>query len=160
MSTKSRRILKEGLVAGLIGFAAVAIVFAVVNLGAGRSPLYSAAVLGEALFYDVSEPDLVSVKPGAVLAYSVLHLAVFVAFGVLAAALATLADRGWQLWFVALFFFVFFSFHMVAAVQGLAAPMRSLLSGPMIWGAGLAASFLMAGYLVRAHPRLRAAQSW
>lgn len=130
------------------------------NLGAGRSPLYSAAVLGEALFYGVADPDLVSVRPGAVLAYSAMHLAVFFAFGVVAAALATLADRGWQLWFVALFFFIFVSFHLLAAVQGLAAPMRSVLSGAMVWGAGLVASFLMAGYLIRVHPRLRAAQSW
>jgi hypothetical protein len=30
----------------------------------------------------------------------------------------------------------------------------------MVLGAGLVASFLMAGYLIRVHPRLRAAQSW
>lgn len=30
----------------------------------------------------------------------------------------------------------------------------------MIWGAGLAASLLMAGYLLKVHPRMRAAQSW
>jgi hypothetical protein len=160
MSTKWREILKQGLIAGLIGFGAVAIVFAVVNVGAGRSPWYTAAVLGDALFHGVTDPDLVSVRAAAVLSYSALHLAVFVAFGVVAAALATLADRGWQLWFVALFFFIFFSFHMIAAVQGLAAPVRSMLSGTMVWIAGLVASLLMGGYLIQAHPRLRATQSW
>lgn len=104
MTTKWRGLFKQGIVAGLIGFAAVAVVFALVNLGAGRSPWYSAAVLGGALFYDVADPTLVSVTPSAVVAYSALHLGVFIAFGLLAAELATLADRGWQLWFVALFF--------------------------------------------------------
>jgi hypothetical protein len=160
MTTKWRGIIKQGIVAGLLGFGAGAVVFALVNLGAGRSPLYSAAALGGALFYGVTDPAQVSVTLGAVLAYSALHLAVFITFGVLAAALATLADRGWQIWFVALFFFIFFSFHLVAAVQGLATPMRSVLSGAMVWGAGLAASLLMAGYLLRVHPRMRSAQSW
>jgi hypothetical protein len=160
MTTQWRGPLKQGIIAGLIGFATVAVVFGLVNLGAGRSPWYSAAVLGGALFYGVADPTLVSVTPAAVLAYSALHLGVFVAFGVLAAALAALADRGWQLWFVALFFFIFVSFHMLAAVQGLAAPMRSVLRGEMIWVAGIAASLLMAWYLFRTHPRMRSAQSW
>ena len=160
MTTEWRGTIKQGIVAGLLGFGAVAVVFALVNLGAGRSPLYTAAALGGALFYGVADPAVVSITPGAVLAYSALHLGVFMAFGVLAAALATLADRGWQLWFVALFFFIFISFHLVAAVQGLATPMRSVLSGTMVWGAGIAASLLMAWYLLRAHPRMRAAQPW
>lgn len=103
--------------------------FALVNLGAGRSPWYSAVVLGGALFHGVADPAVISVTPSAVLSYSALHLGVFVAFGLLAAELATLADRGWQLWFVAVFFFIFVSFHMLAAVQALAAPMRSVLPG-------------------------------
>ena len=74
------------------------------------------------MFYDVADPALVAVTPSAVLAYSAVHLGVFFAFGVLAAELATLADRGWQLWFVSLFFFILVSFHILAAVQGLAAP--------------------------------------
>jgi hypothetical protein len=152
--------MRQALMAGAIGFAAVAVVFAVGNLVAGRSPFYSAALLGGALFFGVSDPARVSLAPAAILAYSALHLAVFIAFGAIAAALARLADRGWQLWFVALFFFIFVTFHLVAAVQGLAAPMRSVLPDAMVWGAGLAASVLMAAYLIRAHPRLRSAQPW
>jgi hypothetical protein len=45
-------------------------------------------------------------------------------------------------------------------VQGIAIPMRAELSGATIWAAGAAASLMMAWYLIRAHPRIRAAQSW
>lgn len=160
MTTNWRGIITQGIVAGLLGFAAVALVFALVNLGAGRSPFYSAAVLGSTLFYGVTDPALVRVTPATVLAYNGLHLVVFLGFGILAAALAALADRGWQLWFVALFFFIFVSFHLIAAVQGLAAPMRSALSDTMVWGAGLVASVAMALYIVRGHPGMRSAQPW
>jgi hypothetical protein len=160
MTTKWGAIVRQGFVAGVLGFAVVALVFAIANVVAGRSPLYSAALLGSALFGGITDPALVTVTPAAVLAYSAVHLAVFVAFGVLGAALANLADRGWQLWFVALFFFIFMSFHLVAAVQGLAEPMRSVMSGAMVWGAGFAASLVMALYLAFRHPRMRAAQAW
>jgi hypothetical protein len=95
-----------------------------------------------------------------VLVYNGLHLVVFLAFGVAAAALAALADRGQQLWYVALFFFIFISFHLEAAVQIFAAPMRAVLSDAVVWGAGIAASAAMLGYLLWRHPRVRAKQGW
>lgn len=158
--TGRRETVAQGILAGLIGFATVVIVLAIVNLLAGQSPFYTAALLGNALFYGVEDPLLASVSSAPILAYSVLHLIVFILFGILAAALAALADRGWQLWFVALFFFILFSFHLYAAVQGIAIPMRAALSGATIWAAGAAASLMMAWYLIRAHPRIRATQSW
>lgn len=160
MQPEWRRAIGQGLVAGLIGFATVAFVFAVANAVAGRSPLYTSALLGATLFEGATDPTRVTVTAANVLAYNALHLTVFLVFGVLASALASLADRGWQLWFVALFFFLFFSFHLEAAVQAFAAPVRSALSGAAIWGAGIAASVAMAAYLLRAHPRIRARQSW
>ncbi len=56
MITNWRRTLSQGLIAGVIGFATVASVFAVANIAGGRSPFYSANVLGSVLFYDVMEP--------------------------------------------------------------------------------------------------------
>jgi hypothetical protein len=148
------------VIAGLIGFATVAVVFAVVNVAAGRSPFYTAALLGNALRDGGIDPATVGVTLGSVVTYSALHLVVFIAFGALAASLATLADRGWQLWFIALFFFIFVGFHLFGAIQAFAAPVRTALSDGMIWGAGIAASFMMAAYLIRAHPALRSPQSW
>ncbi|MHB1224686.1 MAG: hypothetical protein ACYC2G_11700 [Gemmatimonadaceae bacterium] len=93
-------------------------------------------------------------------AYSGLHLLVFLALGVAAAALAALAERGQQLWYVALFFFIFISFHLEGAVQSFAEPMQSVLSEAAIWGAGVAGSTAMLTYLLWRHPRIRARQAW
>jgi len=151
---------KQGLIAGLIGFATVAVLMFIVDLAAGRPPFYSAAVLGSALFGAAPNPTNVTVAAATVLGYSVVHLVVFLAFGLIAAALASLADRGRHLWFIGLFFFIFVCFHMFGAVQALAAPMRAALPEAMLWGAGIAAAVMIALYLLRAHPRIRAAQAW
>lgn len=151
---------KQGLIAGLIGFATVAVLMFIVDLAAGRPPLYSAAALGSALFSAASDPTQVTITAATVLGYSVVHLVVFLAFGLIAAALASLADRGRQLWFIGLFFFIFVSFHMFGAVQALATPMRTALSEPMLWAAGVAAAAMIALYLFHAHPRIRAEQAW
>lgn len=153
------RVLKQGAIAGLIGFATVALLFAIVNLIGGHSPFATASALGAAL-QGVADPATEPTAVGYIATYTAVHLAVFIGLGVFAAALATLADRGWQLWFVALFFFLFVSFHLYAAVQALGAPMRSALPDVLVWVVGVAASLMMALYLVRVHPRLRTAQQW
>jgi hypothetical protein len=88
-------------------------------------------------FYGVQDPLFGSVSIGAVLGDSVVHLIVFLVFGMAAAALASLADRGWQLWFVALFFFIFITVHLYAAAQVIAARMREALRvrwcGELAW---------------------------
>ena len=153
------RVLKQGAVAGLIGFATVALLLAIVNVIGGHSPVSTASALGAAL-HGVSDPAMAPIAIGYIVTYTAVHLAVFISLGVFAAALATLADRGWQLWFVSLFFFLFVSFHLYAAVQTLGAPMRSVLPDVLVWVVGVAASLMMALYLLRVHPRLRAAQQW
>lgn len=159
-NAKRHEIAIDGIVAGTIGFAAVAIVFIVADTARGRPPLYAAALRGEALFYGVTDPARVVVSTEPALSYALLHLAVFLLFGALASAVAALADRGWHLWFVALFFFIFISYHLTAAVQFLATPLHPAVSGVEIWSAGLVASAAMAAYLVRVHPRMRMTQAW
>lgn len=160
MKATWRRTISQGLVAGIIGFVTVAAVFAVANIIAGRSVFYTSALLGATLFYGATDPTQVVVTPANVLAYNGLHLIVFVAFGVLAAALAAIADRGAQLWYVSLFFFVFFTFHLAGAVQSFAEPMRAALSDVAIWGAAIAAGAAMLAFLLWQHPRIRSRQAW
>jgi hypothetical protein len=160
MNAVSRRTIAQGLIAGGIGFGTVVLVFAIANILAGRSPFYTSALLGTALFTEITDPALVTVTPSTVLAYNGVHLMAYLAFGVVAAALASLADRGQQLWYVSLFFYLFVSFHLYGAVQAFAVPMRPALSDTAIWVAGGAASVAMAAYLLWKHPRMRARQSW
>ena len=84
MSTR-RQILEDGFTAGMIGFATTVVVFGVANVLAGQSPIHTAALLGGALFWGDASRAVGGV--GSALAYSVVHLAVFVIFGIGAAAL-------------------------------------------------------------------------
>jgi hypothetical protein len=160
MRSKWLTMLREGLVAGAIGYAATIVLFAIANVLMGRPVFHTAAVLGAALIYGVRDPTQIVVTPAYVLAYNGVHLIVFLALGIMGAALARLADRGAQLWYVGLFFFIFVSFHLIATVQVVAYPMRSLIGDATIWIAGIAAGLLMAGSLLRAHPAIRASQAW
>lgn len=154
------RILSEGVLAGLIGYATVALVFAGANLIEGRSMFYTASLLGADLFYGIHDPARVTISPQYVFAYNGAHLLVFLVFGLVSAWLAAVSERLTQFWYVGLFFFLFVAFHIVAAMQAIAVPVQNALSGPAIWAAGATAALLMAAYLLYAHPRIRAGESW
>ncbi len=160
MQEERVRILSEGVVAGLIGYATVALVFAAANLIEGRSAFYTAALLGADLFYGIKDPAQVTVSAQYVFAYNGAHLVVFLGFGLVAAWLAALSERATQFWYVGLFFFFFVAFHVVAAMQAVAIPVQNAISGPAIWAAGAAAALLMAAYLLYVHPKIRAGESW
>lgn len=160
MREEQVKVLGQGVVAGLIGYATVALVFAVANVLAGRSVFYTAALLGASLFYGVRDPAQVAVSAPYVFAYNGAHLVVFLGFGIVSAWMAWLAERVTQLWYVGLVMFFFVAFHIVAAMQAIAIPMQQAISGPAIWASGSAAALLMAAYLLYVHPRIRAGESW
>lgn len=154
------KIIGQGVIAGLIGFVTVGLIFAIANVFEGRSPFYTAALFGAAMFHGITDPARVAVTPENVLVYNGLHMVTFIVFGLITSALAYVADRGRQLWFVALFFLIFISFHLEAMVQGFAMPMRASISDVAVWGAGLVASVLMGAYLLWQHPQIRTRQAW
>ena len=156
MKDETRRVLEQGLVAGVLGHITVALVFAVENLAAGRSLFYTPALLGGYLFYGVTDPAQLQIQAGYVLAYNGTHLLVFLAFGVIGAWLAMIADRGWQLWYLSVFFFLLVAFHIFGFVQLTAQPLRGAFSDATLWIAGTAATAVMAAYLLRVHPLMRA----
>jgi len=160
MSVNRTKLLSQGVLAGCIGYATLAGVVSLIDLAVGRSPFHSAAVLGASLFYGVTDASQVSVTPAYVLAYNGAHLLVFLLLGVIGSALATLADRGKQLWYVAVFFFIFVAFHAMGALQAVSVSMRTTLSGSMIWVAGVAAALAMGAYFMLVHPRMRRPQRW
>jgi hypothetical protein len=51
-------------------------------------------LIAAARFTEITDPAMVAVTPSTVLAYNGVHLIRYLAFGVLAAAVAKLADRG------------------------------------------------------------------
>lgn len=149
MSAAHTRFLVPGLVAGAIGYAVVVAFFTIIDLAQGRSPFFTAAVLGSALLGLPS--TTISAAPVAV--YNGLHLLVFLALGEAAAWLASVVQRRPQLWYLLLSLAVFTFFHLFGAVAGLAAP-GGAISLPLVLVAGLLAVIAMGAWLWRAYPEL------
>lgn len=147
--------LGQGLLAGFIGYATVALSVGIADVAQGRSFFYTAALLGESLFYGLRDPGKVIVWPGGVFAYNGLHLLVFLVIGVTAAALAVLAERGPELWYGAFVLFLLVAFHAWAAVQLLTEPVRAAIPTWEIWVPSVLSGVAMLAYLVAARPRLR-----
>jgi len=153
MELFDRRVLRQGIVAGLIGAGIVAIWFLIFDLLAG-APLRTPALLGAAVFNSLRDPGALQITAGLVLRYTVLHGLAFIAFGILCAVLIATADREPTilLAFVALFavFQVFF--------LGLVGILARFLLGAILWweifAANLLASAGMLAYFFLGHRAL------
>jgi hypothetical protein len=145
----------QGLVAGLVGYATVAIVMAIGNVFLGRSPFHTAALLGNAVFYGLTDPSRLTIWPGPVLAYNGFHLLVFLGIGVVAAWLAYLSERGPHFWYIGVILMLFVAFHLLGVLLFVGERMRAALSAWEVLAAGVAAMLTMSAYLVWTHPRLR-----
>ncbi|HEY7471202.1 MAG TPA: hypothetical protein VIE68_02540 [Gemmatimonadota bacterium] len=153
MNPAHQRLLKHGVLAGSIGYAVVVAFFAIANVAQGRSPLFTAAVLGNTLLGAPSTG--VAAAPVAV--YNGLHLTAFLLLGLVGAWLAGLVVRRPQLWYLLFLLGVVVFFHLFGVVASLAAPAGADVVP--LWEI-LAASFLavsaMAAWLWRAYPGIRA----
>jgi hypothetical protein len=105
----SVEVVSEGIVAGLLGGLAVALWFFLFDLSAGR-PFQTPTILGAAIVGKQGAAMMASVSPELVFVYTVLHLAAFMVFGVLVAALLANLKRTEVL--VAGLFLVFLLFEL------------------------------------------------
>jgi hypothetical protein len=67
-----------------------------------------------------------------------------------------MSEHGPQLWYVGLILFLVVLFHVVGLLLAVTEPVRAALSPWAMLGAGAVAAIVMGGYLLWAHPRLRA----
>jgi hypothetical protein len=155
MKSESVRVNWQGLIAGLVGYATVAIAMAVADGLLGRSPFHTAALLGSTMFYGLKDPSEVTVWAGPVLAYNGFHLLVFLGLGLAAAWLADFAERGPHFWYIGAVMMFIVAFHLFGAFLFIDEAMRSALSPWAFLGAGFAAMGTMTAFLVWRHPRLR-----
>jgi hypothetical protein len=156
MSRAWERILAEGLIAGFLGYAIVVAFCAVADLAQGRSPFYTAAVLGSVVFFGLRDPGALVIWPGPILAYNGVHMVAFLLLGTFMAWLTSLAERGNDLWYVSILIFLIAVPHVAGLPIWFTAPARQALSLWVVVGATLLAATGMAVYLWHAHPRLRA----
>jgi hypothetical protein len=152
MPTQSHSIVREGMVAGVLGATAVAVWFFIVDLIGGR-PLFTPRVLGEGLLSVFGRSPEAEVTQ--VIAYTVFHYAIFLLVGLLAAVLVHAGERRPSVLAGSMILFVAFElgFH------GLVALLQETVLGNLAWyqilAGNLLAAALMGTYLWRAHPALR-----
>ena len=150
------KLYQEGLVAGLVGAATVALWFLLVDTVQGR-PLYTPTVLGSALFSRGAGAPWASALPNIemVLMFTWVHGLTFVVIGGIVSHLLGLAERQPSLGFGIFMLFVFFEFVFTAGAMLFAAPVLRALAWPAIVVANLLAALSMGGYFWLRHPNLR-----
>lgn len=149
------RLYQEGMIAGVIGAATVALWFLLLDSAAGR-PLYTPTVLGTAIFRRaaLASPETLSVSMEMVLMFTWIHVLVFAALGGIASRLLAMAERNPSWGFGLLLLFVVFEFGFVAAAALIAAPVLRVIPWPSVLAANLLAAAAMSAYFWRRHPQL------
>src|SRR5262245_34148379 len=132
-------VLREGVVAGLIGATVVAGWFLVFDLARGM-PLITPTLLGDAVFYGVKSPVGITPAAGPILGYTVLHGLAFIAFGVVAASLIAASEREPTLVIAVVILFACFETFFLGVVGALG---HSVL-GTLVWWSILVGNFLAA----------------
>src|SRR2546430_386543 len=133
MAQAQRSVLKEGIVAGLIGASVVAMWFLLLDVARGR-PLFTPGLLGAAIFQGLTDPSTLRITTGPVLGYTILHGLAFIAFGVVAASIMAVSERqpplfvGFLILFPCLEGFFF----------GVVGPLGPAMLVPLVWWARLA----------------------
>jgi hypothetical protein len=144
------RVAREGIVAGLLGAAAVAVWFLLYDLAAGM-PLRTPALLGAAVFHGLRDPNAVVVTLPLVLEYTVLHGAAFIGFGCAAAGLLALADREPRLLFGFVMLFCCFEVFVLAMMATLAEWLFETLAWWTILTGNLLAALVMLWFFFGHH---------
>ena len=152
--TGIRRIIAEGIVAGLVGAVTVAVWFFLVDLVRGQ-PLFTPGALGSFVFFRIEELAEVRVTPVTVLGYTVIHVLLFGVFGILASAFIARAEKSPHLVLLGVVLFIV----LQALFFGYLAIVAEFLLGNLAWWAiaagNLLAAFFMGGFFVVRHPELR-----
>lgn len=154
----TNRIMKEGLVVGFIGFAAVALFYAAFDFLAARAFLFTVNLLGQAVFFGLRDPSVLMMPMAidftAVVLYTILHLIVALAIGLFVAWLVAHLEgppaqaRLAILLIVAGFLVTIFAIGMVSS------PIKTLLPWWSVVVANVLAVVVAGAYLLRKHPGL------
>ncbi len=150
------RLYQDGIIAGVIGAAAIAIWFLLVDAFNGR-PLYTPTVLGTALFkggVGLDAPESLAVNLEMVLMFTWVHGLVFIIIGGLASRLLGIAEHNPNLGFGILLLFVVFEFGFVAVNLAFAETVLRALTWQAVLAGNLLAAASMAGYFRWRHPNL------
>src|SRR5262245_40931811 len=153
MNTAGRSALREGIVAGLIGAAVVALWFFVFDVLRGR-PFLTPSLLGSLVFFGVNAPVATTPAVGPILGYTILHGLAFVAFGIVAATMLAMSDREPALFIAFVILFACFEVFFFGVLGVLGRGMQTVLVWWSVLVGNLLASIAMLWYFLRAHRAL------
>jgi hypothetical protein len=150
--------MREGLVVGLIGFAAVAVFYAAFDLLAARGTLYTVDLLGKTVFKGLRDAAVLQLPirpdPEAIVWYSGLHLLVSLAIGVIVAGLVARAEQRPSQANLVLFVIVAGFVVTIVAVGLLSSAIRPVLPWWSIVVTNALSVVLAGWYLLQRHPGL------
>ena len=155
MVRSQRSVLKEGVLAGIVGAALVALWFLIYDAWRGR-PLFTPALLGSAIFHGVSSPASVEIAAGPVIGYTIVHVLAFIGFGIVAACMMAASEREPAVFIAFLTLFAAFEVFFFVVVGTLSHSVLGVLGWWAIFVGNLLASIGMLWFLVRGHPELPA----
>ena len=147
-------VLRDGVIAGLIGATAVAVWFFIVDVVAGH-PLFTPDTLGHALF-SVTGPVAMHERGAFIAAYTVFHYAAFIVAGIVAASVVDMAGEEPSVVLLAVLIFVAFEigFYAFVAILQHSTPLGALAWYQVLIG-NIIAAVAMCWYLWRARPMLK-----
>jgi hypothetical protein len=138
--SRTSRIVEDGILSGVIGAAAVALWFLLLDIARGQ-PFFTPSLLGNVLFLSADVSDVTSASALIVLAYTGLHGLLFLVAGVVLAFMVWEFEQNPQLGLVLLLLFVLFE----SVVFGLEVTVVPNLVGALGAGAVAFANVLAAG---------------
>jgi hypothetical protein len=154
--TQANRVVREGVVVGLIGTATVALFYAVFDALAARGLLFTPNLLGRVVFDGLRDPSVlvgpVAMEPTAIVLYSLLHLVTSLAIGLVVAWLVSQLEgppaqaRLAALLIIAGFFVTIFGIGLAMS------PVKAVLPWWSVVVANVLAVVVGGAYVVRRHP--------
>ena len=147
---------KEGMVAGIIGAATIAVWFLILDTFKGH-PLYTPTLLGTALFGGVkvlTAPETLTASLQMTLLYTWVHGLIFVIIGGAASLLLGWMEKKPELGFGIVLLLAAFMFGFIAVTMLFAEPVLQALTLPAILLGNLLGAVAMGAYFWRRHPYL------
>lgn len=151
---REHRVLREGMMVGLIGAGVVALWFLVLDAAMGRF-WFTPAALGSVVFHGATDAAGVRLDMLTILGYTGLHLAAFGVVGLIAAAIVAYAeDRHAYVLLGAVLLFVTLETFFIGVLTLMAQWLLELIPWWSILVANVIAAGAMGAYLWRLHPKL------
>lgn len=155
------QIAEDGLFSGMIGALMVAVWFLILDTLEGH-PLYTPSLLGKVLFHGGAAIEDPTIVPAMVVVYTGVHMAAFIAIGMIAAYFVRASERAPAMGILLLFLFVIFEASFFVYSLGVGGGLIGKLGVMAVIVANLLAAGGMSTYFLVRRPAARRSleKSW